>query len=72
MVRGVLGEVMLNWKATGPLSVSVAVAVKVMVLPIGSGDACVDFTEPIVTVAKAGADKTGSSPIRNDRVLFGI
>src|SRR5580658_234043 len=72
IVSDPLGGVMLYWNATGPAPLSVAVAVSVMVLPIGCGDACDGFNDSIVTVAKAGADSSASSPIRNDRVLFGI
>ena len=62
------GGVTLNWKASGPLAGSVAVAVNVMVLPIGSGDAGDEFKAVTVT-AKAGADIAMSNAIRNDRVL---
>ena len=47
----------MNWKVRGPVLLSVAVAVQVMVLPMGSGDFCDGVNETRVTVAEAGAHK---------------
>jgi hypothetical protein len=56
---------MLNWKATGPVLLSVAVAVNAMLSPMGCGEACDGSRDTIETVAKAGTDKTISTPATN-------
>ena len=50
---------------------SVAVAVQVMVLPIGCGEAG-DGLKVVTVTAKAGAANAATSPLRNGRILFGI
>ena len=58
----------LNWKVRGPVAVSVAVAVQVMVLPIGAGDLCDGVKEDMTTVADAGAhDRKNGAAIERNR-----
>jgi len=71
-VRDPPGGVTLNWKVRGPALESVAVGSQTIVLPIGWGDFCDGVMETMVTVAKAGAGNTVSSPRISAKPWLGI
>src|SRR5579862_683768 len=69
IVRDPPGGVTLNWKVRGPLAVSVPVAVHVIEVPSGCGEAC-DGVMDTVTVANAGAHSSAVHPARHNNPFF--